>query len=92
MDVLRSICLWILDRVGLAKDLVYRALVLEVGLTGHVSVFDQELAKTNNYRSLNRFERWLLQPIMEFERKYRRELWRQSVLEVTGEDINADVT
>jgi len=48
------------------------------------------VAKERKLKPLNRFERWLLKPIIEAEQERRRECFRQAVIEVTGEDPETD--
>ena len=67
-----------------------RANYTEIGFSGHVSMLDEGVSKERKLKPLNRFERWLLKPIIEAEQKRRRECFRQAVIEVTDEDPDTD--
>lgn len=75
---------------GWLAPLAERANYTAIGFSGHVSVLDEDIAKKRKLKSLNRFERWLLKPVIEAEQKWRRECFRQAVIEVTGEDPETD--
>ena len=72
---------------GYMSSLSRRMCVLEIGLTGHVSDFDRMIADREQLKPLNRFERWLLEEFISAEIVFRREAFRKSVREVTGEEI-----
>ena len=59
-----------------------------IGFTGYVSLPDHDFAKLHKLKPLNRFERWLMKPIIEAEQTLRRDSFRQACLEVLGEDPN----
>lgn len=69
------------------KYLPRRTYVTSIGLTGHVSLFDKDLARKKKLKPLNRFEKWLCQDIIRAEQKHRQEIFRQVVREELGEDI-----
>ena len=75
---------------GQMAPLFERADYTAIGVTGHVSMFDEGVAKERRLKPLNRFERWLLKPVIEAEQKRRRECFRQAIIEVTGEDPDTD--
>ncbi|MBI2482012.1 MAG: hypothetical protein HYV76_00325 [Candidatus Vogelbacteria bacterium] len=75
---------------GRLGPLFERAEYTAIGLSGHVSMLDKSVAKERKLKPLNRFERWLLKPIIEDEQKLRRECFRQAVIEVMGEDPKTD--
>ena len=77
---------------GQLPPLFERASYTAIGLSGHVSMLDEVVAEKRQLKPLNRFERWLLQPIIDAEQKRRRENFRQAVIEVTGEDSETDWT
>lgn len=66
--------------------LLLRANYTEIGLSGYVSAFDKDVIEERNLKPLNRFERWLLRPIVEDEKELRRDVFKQAFIEVTGED------
>ena len=78
--------LFFLRITGLLAPLWERAHYTEVGFACHVTTFDAEIAKNRKLKPLNRFEQWLLKPIIEAERERRREAMREAVIEVTGDD------
>jgi hypothetical protein len=75
---------------GQLASLFERANYTAIGFSGHVSMLDEGVAKERKLKPLNRFEGWLLKPIIEAEQKRRRECWRHAVLHVTGEDPETD--
>lgn len=84
-DRFRLIVLWVLNRIGKLEPLIRRAMVTEVGLTGNVSVVDRAIAEKERLKPLNRFEMWLLGPVIQFEKKIRQEAFRRAVIDVLGE-------
>lgn len=88
MDLLFRIpFLWSMRLFGRMPNLIDRMNFTEVGFTGHVSMLDKKVAEERNLQPLSRFEKWLLRPIIDFERQRRRDALRQAVLDITGEDI-----
>ena len=77
---------------GQLPRLYERANHTEIGLSGHISTLDEDAVKKLQLKSLNRFERWLLQPIIEAEQKRRRANFLQAFIEVTGENPETDWT
>ena len=75
---------------GQLAPLFERANYTAIGFSGHVSMLDEGVSKERKLKPLNRFERWLLKPIIEAEQKRRRECFRQAVIDVTGEDPETD--
>ena len=67
-----------------------RANFTAIGTTGHVSVPDEYMTRARKLKPLNRFERWLLGPIIEEEQARRRQAFREAVMEATGEDPETD--
>jgi len=70
--------------------LAERANHTAIGFSGNISMLDHSIAEERELKPLNRFERWLLKPAIEAEQKRRREAWRQSIIEVTGDDPDTD--
>ncbi|TSC82052.1 MAG: hypothetical protein G01um101420_582 [Parcubacteria group bacterium Gr01-1014_20] len=83
---IRYVLTFFIEIVGKLPSLCERANYTAIGFSGHVSVFDEGVAKDRGLKPLNRFERWLLKPIIEAEQGFRRQEFRQAVIEVTGED------
>lgn len=79
--------LWFLHFTGRLEPLIRRMNYTEIGFSGHVSLIDEDIAKQHKLKKLNKVERWLLSPIIEEERKFRRATFRDAVKKVTGEDI-----
>lgn len=69
------------------KYLPRRTYVTRIGLSGHVSLIDESIAKEEGLKPLNRFERWLLSDLIKAEKEHRQEIFRQVVREELGEDI-----
>lgn len=67
---------------GRIAFLINRMLITEVGQTGSVSSLDERVAKEHKIKKLNRFEKWLLVPVIELEKRRRQECWRQSVRDI----------
>lgn len=67
-----------------SKTLSNRMVITEVGFTGHVSFLDKDVQRLKKIKSLNRFERWLLKPIINSERDWRRQAFREACIEVLG--------
>ena len=67
----------ITDQLG---TLLERANYTEIGFTGSVSIIDRDIAKKRKLKPLNRFERWLLRPMIETEQKRRRECFRRGTI------------
>lgn len=86
--LVRLVIVDIYDFFGWLKPLVHRAVITEVGFSGYVSLIDEQIAKNQKLYPLNRFEKWILAPYIEEDKKRRREVFRMVVFEVTGEDIN----
>ncbi len=82
--------LFFFEITGDLDPLLERAIYTSIGYTGHVSTFDEGIVKEGKFKPLNRFEQWLLKPVIEAEQKRRRECFRRAVKEVTGEDPYAD--
>ncbi len=77
--------LFLLEIIGKLDSPLGRANYTVIGFCGHVSALDQAVAEEQQLKSLNRFELWLLRPIIEVEQERRRKCFREVVLEVTGE-------
>lgn len=75
---------------GQLAPLFERASYTAIGFSGHVSMLDECVAKERKLKPLNRFEKWLIKPIIEAEQRWRRECFRQAVIDVTGEDTETD--
>lgn len=66
--------------------LAARALMTEVGLSGHVSVLDDAAAEKLQLSKLNRLERWLMGPRIAEQKRVNWAQFREAVIAVTGED------
>ncbi len=86
----RDILLRVITHTVYGVSLGQRANYTEVGFTGNVSEIDKLLAQEKKLRPLNRFEKWLLTPVITYERNLRRESFRQSCIQVLGEDPETD--
>ncbi|HXF44291.1 MAG TPA: hypothetical protein VNK70_02390 [Candidatus Paceibacterota bacterium] len=75
---------------GQLTPLFERANYTAIGFSGHVSMLDEDIAKERKLKPLNRFERWLLKPIIEDEQTRRRECFWQAIIEVTGKGPDTD--
>jgi len=84
-ELFRLVVLETLDISNQLNFLLERMNFTEVGFTGHVSIPDKSIAQERKLEPLNDFERFLLKTIIDSERKFRRDCFRQAVLEVTGE-------
>lgn len=89
-EAIRWLVFQILKFSGRIDPLFERAHYTAIGVTGHVSGFDDDIARKRKFKPLNRFERWLLKPSIKFEQERRRQAWREAVKEVTGEDPETD--
>jgi len=88
---MRSLILWALCKTGRLSRLYTRAVFTEIGhFSGNVSLLDDDIAKEHNLKPLNRFERWLLKPIIEYEKADRHDAFRSAYQEVLGEDPDED--
>jgi len=77
--ILRAI--YLLDENWVIK-LKARALITEIGATGHVLVeVDNQVAETNGLKRLNFFQRWCLRPYIESETVRRREEFQYILVE-----------
>ena len=77
-----------LDRLGVLPDLFRRTNFTAIGLTGHVSDLDRDVARAQRLAPLNEFENWLLGPFIEEEKRRRKEGFRLACIETLGEDPN----
>lgn len=89
-DLIRSFILWSTQWTAWAKQLPDRAVFTEIGSTGNVSLPDKSIAKERGLKQLNRFEKWLLQPAIQYEKSRRKDAFRQACIEVLGEDPERD--
>jgi len=67
-----------------------RALLLNIGFSGHVSNIDKHIALREGLRPLNRFELWLMTPLIIADKAERKNAFRQACIEVLGEDPDED--
>lgn len=67
-----------------------RALLLNIGFSGHVSNIDKHIAQKEGLKPLNRFELWLMTPLIIAAKKDRKDAFRASCIEVLGEDPDED--
>lgn len=58
-------------------ELWSRLLYTEIGFTGNVSLIDNDIAKQNGLRPLNRPVRWLFNPLIIIEKTRRQMIWRK---------------
>lgn len=71
------------------KHLLKRAEFTAIGsINGHVSEIDKLIATAERFTSLNRFERWLLQPHIDLKKEINQDAFRKTALAITGEDPN----
>lgn len=63
---------------GKFEKLINRTILYEVGIYGKVTEKELNLAKKRNYRPLNKFEKWLMKPVIEYEREWRQKVWREA--------------
>jgi hypothetical protein len=82
----RTVIIYIYRLFRQEKKLYRRTDWTAIGLTGNVSLLDEDFAKRRNLRPLNRLERWLMAPIIEIEQIHRRKIFHQARVEVLGED------
>jgi hypothetical protein len=90
MTMARYLLLFFSRVTGQLVPLLERANYTAIGILGHVSPFDEDVAKKRGLKPLNRFEQWLLKSIIGSEQKRRREAFRQATIKVTGEDPDTD--
>ena len=73
------------------RRLYERAIFTEIGgVSGHVSLIDEDIATERKLKPLNRFERWFMGPSIEAEKRRRQNIFRTACLEVMGEDPFVD--
>lgn len=90
-EAIRGSFIVVITGTDYGNKLYYRTVHSEVGgLSGHVSDIDREYAKKHNLNDLNRLERWLMHDFIKIEKKRRKEAFRQSCIEVLGEDPETD--
>ncbi len=82
--------LFLLKITGWLTPLWERAKYTEIGFSGHVSMPDENIAEERKLKPLNRLEKWLLKPLIEDEQNLRRDAFRQAMIDVLGEDPEAD--
>jgi len=82
--------LLLLRITGRLAPLFERANYTAIGFSGHISLLDDSVAEERKLKPLNRFEQWLLKPIVEAEQERRRKCFRQAIIEVAGEDSETD--
>ena len=85
MNNLRLIILKVYKLMGKLNMLLKRAEYCSIGFTGNVSSLDKEHAKKQGYKSLNKFEMWLLRPIIEHEKTIRQDCFEKVCNDVLGE-------
>jgi hypothetical protein len=86
--VIRYPFLMVLYALGMLDELLARADFTVIGLSGYVSAHDDLVAKERNLKPLNRFELWLLKPIIEDEQIRRRVHFRHIMRDEFGEDFD----
>ncbi len=82
---LRNLIFKIYCRLVDVENLFMRMEFTEIGLTGYVSVTDESMAEEYNLKPLNKFEKWLCEPVIKLEKKIRQEIWEQVTHEYLGE-------
>lgn len=85
-DKLRKLILNLYKKTNKLDLLFKRMEWCAIGFTGHISIPDEEFAKQQGYKSLNRFEYWLVRPIIEIEKKRRQDIFENVIAEMLGED------
>ena len=85
-DTIRKIILYIYKRTGKLNLLFKRMEWCVIGFSGNVSIPDEEFAKQQGYKPLNKFEYWLVKPIVEIEKKRRQDIFKNAMVEILGED------
>ncbi len=88
--VFRRVVFWALCSTDWYKAVGERAMWTEVGMSGHVSVVDEGIAKKLGLKPLNRFERWLLQDEITATKRAHLDAFQAAFKEVTGEDLYGD--
>lgn len=69
------------------KNLMKRTMILEVGLTGHISLLDKEAGKSQKLKPLNKFEKWLVAPYVKQLKMIHQDAWKHAIKDILGEDI-----
>ena len=70
------------------EKLFKRIEMYEIGFTGRVTAIDIGFAKEHNLKPLNKFEKWLAKPLIEFEKERRQYSFAKTMSDFLGEDIN----
>lgn len=66
--------------------LTERAIYTEIGYTGNISTADRDVARKRKLAPLSSFEKWLIGPTIEAEKKRRRKAFREATIGVADED------
>jgi len=84
-SIVRNSIIFLLRYTTYYSKLYERTHYTEIGFSGYVSEIDKEIAKKRSLKPLNRFERWLLRPLIASEQKRRRLNFQITMREVLGE-------
>jgi hypothetical protein len=85
MNYLRLVIILFTHWTPWHKKLLQRCDLLEIGFSGHVSDLERSAARDKGFKPLNCFERWLLKPAIEVERRHRQQDWTQTIRDILGE-------
>ncbi len=84
---MRRALFWLLAKTPYGRRLFRRAVFCEVGFSGcGPTAFDKATIERERLTPLNRIERWLLRKDIDAARAIHRGAFRQSCIDVLGED------
>ena len=83
----RDTAMDILSGTDYGKNLMKRTMILEVGLSGNVSVLDEDIVHRQKLKPLNKFEKWLVAPYVEELKVIHKDAWKHAIKDVLGEEI-----
>ena len=86
-NMVRTFIITLTLKTEWARRLTERAIFTEVGITGHLASHDGVIVKEKGLKKLNRFEKWLLEPSIEYEKTRRRKAFTEALTAVTGEEL-----
>lgn len=88
VDFTRALLLALLVTTGLERRLnvFNRMIICHVGFSGHISLPDKAIAKEKGLEPLSGLLLWIMQPAIEYEKIRHQNAYRQSIIEVLGED------
>jgi hypothetical protein len=89
-NLIRTTILMLIYKTDWFRKTWERALLLNIGFSGHVSNIDMRIAQREGLKPLNRFELWLMSPQIIAAKKARKDAFRASCIDVLGEDPEVD--